>query len=240
MSVTITNSKVNYGPKLTVDGLILYLDAANTDCFISGNTTCNNLTTNGLVTGANGTPGSGAHTPNPDYFPTYSSSYGGVFNFSGGKGMNCDENLGLRTTTSLCMWVYKNSSETQYFTDARNNGGQWFLSNYTEYNITYTNILVYNYGGTYNASNSDFLNKWIFVVVTSDNTGSNLYLDSELIVGGSPSVDEDFGINFRIGTRYTTSGAWTGYMGPIYAYDRVLDLSEIKQNFNSQKSRFGL
>lgn len=232
---------VSGGPDIVEDGLILYLDPANPKCFVPGNTTCNNLITAGLVTGANGTPGTGTHTPNTAFFPVHNSICGGVFDFAGGRGMNCEENLGYRTTTSLCIWFYKNNSGGQYITDARNDGGQWFLSNYTNYNINYTEALAYNFGGTYNSANSDFINKWYYMVVTSNASSSKLYLNGNLITGGPrSSIDEDFGVNFRIGTRYTTIGSWTGYMGPIQAYDRVLNEDEIKQNFNSHRGRFGI
>ena len=46
--------------------------------------------------------------------------------------------------------------------------------------------------------------------------------------------------NSTIGTRYTTSGEWTGYMGPIYFYNRKLNAIEVAQNFNSQRTRFEL
>ena len=58
------------------------------------------------------------------------------------------------------------------------------------------------------------------------------------LIPKSSSADEDFGINFRIGTRYTTSSEWTGKMGSIYLYDKALSASEALQNFNAQKSRF--
>lgn len=227
------------GPNISSQDLILYLDAANPKCFQSGWTTCNNLITNGLVTGANGSPGAGTHTPNPSNFPTYNSANGGVFDFAGGKGMNCEENLGFRTETTLIMWFYKNSGNTQYFSDARNNGGQWFLSNYTSDNINYTEQMTYNYDGVYNASNSNFLNKWTHMVVTSTGSGSKLYLNGELISTGiRNSIDEDFGVNFRIGTRYTTSAPWTGYMGPILAYGREISQDEVLEHYNGTKYRF--
>jgi hypothetical protein len=230
------------GPNIVENGLILALDAGNTKCFTPGQTTCKNMITGGDVTGASGTPGSGAHTSNAGNFPAYNSINGGVFDFAGGKGMNCNENLGSTSTRTLMMWFYKNSSAGQYFSDARNNGGQWFLSNYSGENINYTDALRYNYGGAYNASHPDFLNKWICMTVTSDNSGSKLYLNG-FEVGSyvsQNSIDEDFGRNFRIGTRYTTSSQWTGYFGPILAYNRVISPAEVLQNFNSQKSRFGL
>jgi hypothetical protein len=232
----------NYSPKIVTDGLILAIDAADKNCFVSGNTTCTNLITGGLLTGASGNPGSGTHTPNTGNFPAYSSLNGGIFNFSGGRGMNCEENLGTTTTSSICMWFYKNSSSTHYFTDGRNNGGDWLLSNYSSYNINWEAKLKFNYDGSYDASHSSFLNNWIYMVVTSDGTGGNLYLNGveQTSETTTSSTDEDFGVNYRIGTRYTTSSQWTGYMGPINFYNKVLSSKEVSQNFNAHRHRFGV
>ena len=54
------------------------------------------------------------------------------------------------------------------------------------------------------------------------------------------SIDEDFGINYRIGTRFTTSGQWTGYMNQINFYNRVLSPDEIKKNFWATRGRYGI
>ena len=227
-----------YGGNIVTSNLILALDAANPVCFEPGDTTCKNLVTGGNISGASGTPYSGTNTPNPSNFPVYNSTNGGVFDFVGGKGMNCDEDLGQSTTRTLQMWVYKNSSDVQYISDARNNGGQWFLSNYTSNNITYTNQLTYDFNNPYNANSPEFINQWLCLTVTSDDDGSNLWINGTKIVSGATSIDEDFGKNFRIGTRFTTSHQWTGYFGPILAYDRVLTQSEIIQNFRAQQARF--
>jgi len=230
----------SYSPNTITNGLILAIDAGDTNCFVSGDTTCTNLITGNTITGANGEPGSGTHTPNTANFPAYNAINGGVFDFNGAKGMNCDEDLGTATESSICMWFYKNSSAIQYFTDARNNGGQWFLSNYTEDNINWTEQLTYNFSGTYDASDSAFLNQWIHMVATSNSSESKLYLNGQLVTGGNrASTDEDFGKNFRIGTRYTTSAEWTGYMGPIYLYNRALSAQEALEVFNAHKIRFG-
>jgi len=232
---------ITYNPKIVTDGLIFAIDAGNPKCFTSGNTSCVNMVTQGAVTGASGAPGAGTHTPNTSQFPAYNSEAGGVFDFNGGKGMNVDENLGSHSAFSLEMWFYKNSSGTQYFTDARNNGGQWFLSNYTSDNINYTDALTYNFDATYNASSTSFLNQWFHMIVTSDSTGGKLYLNgAEVTPLLSNSVDEDLGVNFRIGTRYTDSSRWTGKMGPIRIYNKVLTSAEVLSNFASTKGRFGL
>ena len=227
------------GTKIVTAGLLLAIDAASPKCMVAGGTTCKNLITGGLLTGASGTPGSGTHTPNAANFPEHSSLFGGVFDFAGGRGMNVDEDLGSRTAISISMWLYKNDDGTQYFTDGRNNGGQWFLSNYTSDNINYTELLTYDFDGSYDADNPNFLNRWIHMVATSDSSGSVLYLNGNQVnTTNESSFDEDIGKNFRIGTRYTTSSEWTGYMGPIYIYDRKISAAEAKQNFLAQKGRF--
>jgi len=229
------------GPNIIKNGLIFALDAGSTRCFSNGDTTATDLVQEFNCSGANGTPGSGTHSPSTGNFPAYNSVNGGVFDFAGGKGINIDGDLGTTTESSICLWFYKNSSNVQYFFDGRNDGGRWFLSNYNNSNINWDNNLRYNYESSYNTSASDFLNKWIFMVATSDSSGSKLYLNgSEVLTSTSTSVDEDFGKNFRIGTRYTTSASsqWTGYMGPIYFYNKVLTSSEVNQNYQVHKNRF--
>ena len=231
----------HYSPKAVTDGLILTLDAGNPKCFTSGQTTCRNLITGGNISGANGTPGSGTHTPDTSNFPVYNSINGGVFDFAGGKGMNCDEDLGSTNAATRCLWFYKSGGNVEYIFDGRNNGGQWLLANYTSKNINWHEQLTYNFSATYNASDSAFINQWHHMVATSDGSGSKLYIDGvEVSAINSASADEDFGKNYRIGTRYTTSNEWTGYMGPIHFYNRVLTAKEVLQNFEASKSRFGL
>jgi hypothetical protein len=77
------------------------------------------------------------------------------------------------------------------------------------------------------------------MVATSDSTGSKLYINGVYTAATTEtSADEDFGINYRIGTRFTTASEWTGYMGPIYFYNKKLTAAEVAQNYNAQKNRF--
>lgn len=232
----------SYSPKIITDGLIFCLDASHPRCFQAGQTTATDLVQGFNCSGASGTPYAGTHTPNTANFPAYSSSYGGIFDFSGGRGINVDGDLGSTTSSAISMWFYKNSSSTtKYFTDGRNNGGQWFLSNYSGSNYNWHGPLRYKYDATYNTATDAFINKWIYVVATSDSAGSKLYLNGQPVSSTSEtSTDEDFGINYRIGTRYTTSGQWTGLMGPIHFYNKRLTVEEVSQNYNATKGRFGL
>ena len=227
------------GPDIVTDGLIFALDAGSSRCFTSGDTTATDLVQGFNCSGANGTPASGTHTPNTANFPVYNATKGGVFDFAGGKGINVDGDLGNHTTSSMSMWLYGASGATQYITDARNDSGQWFLSNYTSFNINWHNTLRYNFEDPYNASAPEFINKWVHMTVTSDSTGSKVYINGAYAAAtNASSADEDFGINFRIGTRYTTASQWTGKMGSIYLYDKALSATEALQNYNAQKTRF--
>ena len=82
------------GANIVNDEIVFLLDAGHPKCFTSGETTATCLFSGSSVTGASGSPGSGAHTPNTANFPAYSSINGGVFNFAGGRGMNIEGDLG--------------------------------------------------------------------------------------------------------------------------------------------------
>lgn len=79
------------------------------------------------------------------------------------------------------------------------------------------------------------------MIFTSDGTGSKLYIDgTERTLVLSGSVTENLGVNYRIGTRYTTSSEWTGYMGPIKIYNRVITAAEAWTNFLAIRERYGI
>jgi len=227
------------GPDIVTDGLIFALDAGSSRCFTSGDTTATDLVQGFNCSGANGNPMTGTHTPNTANFPVYNSVNGGVFDFAGGKGINVDGDLGSTSSSSISMWLYRSLNSTQYITDGRNDGGEWFLSNYVSFNLTWHQTLKYNFEDPYNASAPEFINKWVHMTVTSDSTGSKIYINGVYTAATSESsADEDFGINYRIGTRYTTSSQWAGKMGSIYFYDKALSATEALQNYNAQKTRF--
>ena len=229
----------NQQPRAATDGLIFCIDAGNPKCMKDGQTTATDLVQGYELTGASGEPGTGTHTPSTDNFPAFNGLYGGIFDFNGGKGMNVEGDLGSHSSQSISMWYYKNSDGVQYFTDARNDGGTWFLSNYTSRNINYANALYYNFDVDYDADNSNFINRWQHMVVTSNSGGSQVFIDgTKRTPLGSSSYNENLGVNFRIGTRFTSSDERNGYMEPIHIYNRVLTQEEVSMNYNAFKERF--
>ena len=233
-----------YSPKITTRGLVFLLDPHNNRCVQPGNTSAHDLVGSKRCSGASGEPGTGAHTEDTNNFPTIakdqstnSSSY--VFGFDGSDGINIDEDLGSNSECTAGMWFFKTSTANDYLFDFRNDGGSWWLTNYSSYNINIHNTLRYNFGGgSYSAG--DFpTNVWVHLMITSDSSGSKIYLNGrERTAAYSTSVNESFGINARIGTRYTYGGHWDGKMGPIYLYNKVLTAAEVKQNFLAHVGRY--
>jgi len=140
------------------------------------------------------------------------------------------------------------SGTPNYLSDGRNNGGTYNLTNYLDANHNVGNILKYSFSGTYDVSDPDFLNQWQFACFVSDAGGSLLYIDGVEITSGpynntyisNTSFNEVYGVNYRIGTRFTTAGGWNGQMGQVMLYNRVLTADEIKQNYNATCKRYGL
>jgi hypothetical protein len=228
------------GPRIVTEGLIFLIDPANPQCFVPGDTTCTDLVQGILCTGASGEPGAGTHTPNPGYFPVYDSSYGGVFDFAGGKGINVEESLGSGSQGAFCAWIYKKGSASHYISDGRNNGGAYNFSNYSSYNLNWNNSLRYNFSPSYNASDPDFVNVWNYIVMSRDATRSSWSVNGVEVIGTGTGQNVNWGRNYRIGTRYTTSGSWIGLMGLISIYNRGLSSEEIMQNFNAHRGKFGI
>ena len=239
-----------YGGKIVNDGLIFLLDPANPKCFGSGETTATDLVGGKTCSGANGSPGSGTPTPDTARMPAYNSTNGGSFYFAGNDGINVEGDLGSHSAVSYSLWFKAlDGANSRYFFDARNDGGVWFLRNYQSININWNNNLKYNFDATFSGSTSAFVNTWMYMVATSNSSGTLLYLNGTEITQStefrnayvsSNSTDEDLGANLRIGCRYTTSSFWYGYMAHIGIYNKALSATEVSLNYNAMKSRFGL
>lgn len=237
----------NYAPKALVQDLVFCLDVSNHKCAEnpSGGISngINSLVTVSLCTGANGSPGSGTHTPNTANMPSYSSDFGGVLDFSGGKGINVEEDLGTSTVSTYSIWLKWPSGNTgnQYLFDARANGGVWHFANYASYNVNWNSNLRYNFGGgAFDATKWD-VNEWIHLITSSDNTGSKIWVNGSNRTSDAAttnSTDEDLGKNFRIGTRYTTSNEFQGLIGPIHLYKTAFTDDMALQQFRAFQKRF--
>jgi uncharacterized repeat protein (TIGR02543 family) len=225
---------------LISSGLILNLDAGNPGSYPETGTFWYDISGNGYnAYGAT----SNTSTNTPANFPTWEGNNGGRFYFDGSKGLNIAQNMGSYSlgTHEICLYRADTGSSSRYIADARNSGGNWWLTNYVSYNINIHSALQVNNPSTYQ-HDSNLWNRWICIVITSNSSGSKFYVNGEEITDSriikSSPLNMNLGSNFRIATRYTFSGGWLGYIANYRIYNRVLSDSEILQNYNVFKNRF--
>ena len=199
----------NYSPKIVTDGLVLYLDAANLNSYVSGSTAWRDISRGGN----NGTLING---------PTFNSANGGSIVFDG-----VDDYLLTQTITSyktLCFWInwVDTAAAWEYLVDARpgmNSG--WFVPSTTSQGSDWNSTFYVN-GVAKTGCN-----------VTNVPPNTWLYLCLEGINSSYTST-----INFM--SRYTNAEFASGNISCIQIYNRALSATEVRQNYNATKTRFGL
>jgi hypothetical protein len=237
-----------YGPRIVKDGLVFYMDAANPNCYISGNTTCNDLISNVSGFLENGT--------------LFSTSDNGVWIFDG-----VDDYIEISATTivrpteselntngfTIMAWINVDSSISQgvfsndginqatyygletsinssgYFSMHKNDGGgagsgntSSVLSDATVTAGVWTHV-TYNFVSADKADWEIYVNGLITTPTLSGSGGS---------IGYSPSLSGGIGIR--------QSFTINGNISNVKIYNRTLSSNEITQNYNALKGRFGL
>jgi hypothetical protein len=223
----------NYSPKVVADGLVLYLDAANPNSYVSGSTSWRDISRGGN----NGTLVNG---------PTYSTNGGGSISFDG---INDYINLGnppLLTITensvTLESWINYNLSQQDwkgiiYKANGNSSGYQLFIdsSERVSVGIVTSNGLV--------RPNAGFIlptDTWHHIVGSYDGTNIRIYVNG-ILYNTTPQSGNILTstTNLYVGMSFA-SEEFPGYISSARIYNRCLSSMEILQNYNSTKTRFGL
>jgi hypothetical protein len=217
--------------KIVTSGLVLALDAADRNSYVSGSTVWNDLSGNNysgsLING-----------------PTFSSTNGGSIVFDGVDDYITATEIGQLTRFSIESWF----KPTSY----PNNYAAVIASVYPGTNATVNFKIGYEagtgmVGGTYignwfyTPSVPTTLNTWQQIIFTYD--GSGLAIHSNGVSGGSNAftgTPNSGGGGIRIGRRWDLAEYFAGNIAITRVYNRALSQSEILQNYNAQKSRFNL
>ena len=223
----------NYSPKVITNGLVLYLDAANSRSYPGTGTAWNDLSRSGY----NGTLTNG---------PTFNSSNGGNIVFDGVD--DYVSTLASLTVTEITMICYIRRNGNQSFyagifysrkPDNSNAAGLDFRDN--------TQQLVYTWGNdpnTYlfvsNLTVPD--NQWCMVGLSLNSTKADLYLNTSIatnnISHGSINISSG---DLKVGLdSFSLSRCFKGNIALAMMYNRALTQAEILQNYNATKTRFGL
>jgi hypothetical protein len=240
------------GPKIINDNLVLYLDAANTRSYPKSGNTWNDISGSNNVTLTNG--------------PTFDSQNGGGIIFDGIDDYAIP-NISHSYLSSSALEVWFNSSShgsgfKTIFGYRHNSGyslptiGSIYLNNNTLSASLITATQVYR---TATFSTSISTNRFYHVVLNKDTVNGNLQLFVNGIAGSVQTFDAAtygqwttagsyIGANTLDVAKSTNSNAGQGwgsdyFNGRIFklaVYSRILTITEILQNFNAIRSRFGI
>jgi hypothetical protein len=213
----------NYSPKIVTDGLVLYLDAANPKSYTSGSTTWRDLTRNGNDGSINNGVG-------------YSSSNLGILTFDGIDDYVRIPTVNLTNTsyTIISSARYLGTLNRRIITSVNSN---WLMGWWQgQANKYYAEGWVSNTGGD-TAETS-----WITFAATGNYSQDSwaLYRNGNVIVGpNSNGVNGPNGI--QIGAwRTDLIEASACHVSYLLVYNRALSATEITQNFNATRGRFGI
>ena len=224
----------SYSPKIVTDGLVLYLDAANTRSYPGTGTVWTDLSRSGN----NGTLTNG---------PTFNSGNGGSIVFDGVNDyVKPPASTTLQLTNfTLSSWVKINVQNiNQYIIDTSTNAS--FGYGYS-YRINSDNkIRFWSYDANNNLNSNTIIspNIWYNILVTYNNTSKlqSIYINGVFDISNThtnPFVVSTV-TNLQIGGSSILGGYLNGNIAQSSIYNRALLSSEIQQNFNATKTRFGL
>ena len=242
------------GPQKAIGGTITSNNGYTIHTFTTvGSTTFTPLvaTNNSAVLGLSDLSGRGNFGTSVNG-PTYSSANGGSLSFDGTD----DYILGTIPSStfsgahSICCWFYR-ETVTEWAGLFSNNVNTTSCSIFTF--ITTSNSLGTNQAGVDGTSiavdlGADHLNKWIYAVITyagsTNGSAVNVYAyknGSLLTATGSLYWNLSSSSSYYIG-RHWTSGSQIldGFIPQVSIYNRALTATEIQQNFNATRGRFGI
>jgi len=245
-SAYIINSNTDF-PNIVVNGLTAYLDATLPASYPGSGTNWYDLSGNGNNGGLGiGSPSfttfGGRRTirfANQDKF-VYSPPYDG-FVLSTNPGISASG-----TSFTFEAWFYQSSAGSQtvilsnaggcdgYRWGPQGGSAYWLFGN--------SDCSQYNEGGV--ANSTTMVGRWVQMIGIFDraNTlggGTKFYHYINGTLEGSNAI---FTPTIQLGTPGITAccGAFDGYLSVVRVYNRALTSTEITQNFNAQKSYFGL
>jgi hypothetical protein len=214
------------------NGLVLCLDAANNKSYPGSGTSWVDLSGNGN----NGTTSGG---------PTFNSANGGSIAFDGTDDyVNCGNPLTFTDSFSILFFLKTTSNSVKVACGMYSGAGaDWWIGSNTsntlqfsygspsKRDITSTSIINNNMWNMASCVYSKNINSTFLYINTNMEASSNLIPSTVTAAGGQLNIG-------RFGS--TNSFHFPGTFGLFQVYNRALSASEIRQNYDSTRSRFGL
>ena len=230
-----------HSPRIVTDGLVLCLDAGNTKSYPGSGTTWYDLSGNGN----NGTLTNG---------PTYSD---GTLTFDRSDDIvfcpptNSIIGDSQSTITNIIVFKTTDTSNRMYASSLKRNTG---ASTLLSIDINSDN------GGNFSSGKAGFLTSdgashswitynggvndgnWHFIGCVVDASGRRLYIDGNLVASDATTLTTASGNTgtYTLGGFDTSNILFGGSIALSLIYTKSLSTSEIQQNFNALRGRFGI
>ena len=233
-------NRLNVWPaQIVTIGSVLFLDASNTNSYPGSGTTWADLSGNGYT----GTLTNG---------PTFSSANGGSIVFDGVNDYVAGGNLGtFYSQGTISYWMYstavenyRNPFSTNYlggnvairfeqFTTASPSGG---------FSVVIGNDAGTYAGYSYSPSAILTVNSWYNVVLVWNTVTNNVigYLNGDLKFNSSHTYWATTLPAIAIGNGFSSARYFKGNISSVGIYNRALTATEVLQNFNATRARFGV
>ena len=214
------------GNNIQTEGLVFYVDAAYKKSYPRTGTSIFNIA-------------SGSLTPTGSFegAPTFVSSPPSL-DFDGSDDyVKLANNTTLQVATdnhSLFFWMKTSDGSTQVVMEkgsGNNELAAWVISN----KIQWAGSNAFLSSTSVNDGN------WKHIAFIADGSNSYIYINSSLDQTGSTKVKGSANTStFTFGARDGGSFAFDGNLSLIQVYNRALSASDVLQNYQAQKGRFGL
>jgi hypothetical protein len=245
-SFTLSDVLQNYYQSpIVTDGLVLALDAGNLVSYSGAGTTWKNLSLNsGDGSLINGT--------------TFSGVSGGAIVFDGTDDVVTGTTTGSTFTGDFTQtaWIYKLNNNQIWqgvFTNSSPATNNTYLMTFGNGSVAapYNSIGVNQVGVVESGVFLDIgshLNRWLYVAISKVGSTLNIYCFKDGNLLSTTGTITWNGGNFATTNNYQIGRHWAGgsvipfqgLISNVSLYNRALSADEIAQNFNAQKSRFGL
>ena len=223
-------STISNFPSIVTSGLVLHLDAGNAASYPGTGTTWTDLSGNSR----NGTLTDG---------PTYSSANGGSIVFDGTNDfVQCSGSVTV-TAATFVAWINRNGTQGTYdgilFSRGTNTTGMnFFSSNQLGYHWNDSSS-TYNWNSGLTVPNL----AWCMIAVSVTSTSAKAYLYQS---GGNTSATNTVGHtssilnDIKLAQDDAGGRFFNGNIAASMIYDKALTDSEITQNYNALRGRYGL
>ncbi len=221
-----------HSPSVITDGLMIYLDAANTRSYPGTGNTWYDLRGNRNFTLQN----------NPPFF---ANSAGGSIGFTAANSHWASSSTSLSTITRFSVDVW------HYYTGVNSGSNPCIVTelwpgttSQINFNLgTLNGFTIGFFNGGWQTSGSYALtsNNWYHIVGNFDGANFRLYVNGVNQVttayAGTPTSSNG---GIRLMRRWDSDEYWGGQLSTVKIYNRALSATEIKQNFEATRDRYGI